>query len=166
MDETPGGALAQRTCGTVVLLGNISVELLKLDSLIAEFGWVLKRAAGFGRLRDLSNDDHVIAVLFDANALHLSWIEALNSVQEAASSALSIVCHRFSDRINWPELAEAGAYHALRLPLDECELRQSLGFVCAAKNHHVRNVIPLRPVDRAKILTTSHNRAHAAGSAA
>lgn len=158
--------MAPMTYRTVALLGNISVDRLKLDSLVAELGCSLKRAEGFDQLRRLSINEQVVAVLVDANALHLSWIEALEFVLKAASRALPIVCHRFSDRICWPELAAAGAYHALPLPLDPGEVRQSLGFVLAAKNHHSRNVVPLLSADRAKSVTNSHNRARSAGSAA
>jgi DNA-binding NtrC family response regulator len=142
------------------------VEPLKLDPLIAEFGWSLKRAAGFDQLRELSIDEQVIAVLLDANTLHLSWAEALRSVLQVDSKALPIVCHGFSDRINWPQLAGAGAYHSLWLPLDPGEVRQSLAFVWAAKNRHSSNVISLRPVDRAKYISSGRHLARSASSAA
>jgi hypothetical protein len=42
-------------------------------------------------------------------------------------------------------LAEAGAFHALALPFDSSEIRQSLGFVWSARLRRLANVVPLRP---------------------
>src|SRR5436190_7354321 len=120
-------------CETVVVLGNISVEYLELDSLVAQLGCSLKRATSLDQLCDLSVHEQVAVVLLDANTLQISWNEALGVVRKAASAALPIVCHRSSERINWPMLAEAGAYHALLLPLNSDEVRQSLGFALVAK---------------------------------
>ena len=164
--STSGSALAPATRGTVVLLGNLSVEHPRLDPLVEEIGWSLKRVESFDQLRDSGTGEQGAAVLLDAIALRLSWVEAVKSVLEASSMALPIVCHRFSDRIAWPELAGAGAFHALLLPLDPGELRQSLGFVSAARSHHFPNVVPMRPAEREKGQANTHNVARRAGSAA
>ena len=152
-------------CETVVVFGNISVEYLAFDSLVAQCGCSLKRATSLDQLSDLSVHEQVAVVLFDANTLQISWIEALGVVRKAASTALPIVCHRSSERINWPVLAEAGAYHALLLPLNSGEVRQSLGFALAAKKRHPENVVPLRSAERkTSPLDLSHRVCMAGGS--
>lgn len=59
----------------------------------------------------------------------LSWSEGLRSVKAAAPGALPILCHRFGEAVDWPQAANAGAFHSLLLPFDLREVRQSLGFV-------------------------------------
>jgi hypothetical protein len=71
----------------------------------------------------------------------LSWEEALRLVIDAAPDALPVLCHGFSDVLYLPDLADAGAFHAMRLPLHADEVRQSLGFVWAAQGRH-KNRVP------------------------
>lgn len=104
-----------------------------LDRVAKEFGWEVERACSLDDLRELNGQFKAVAVLFEAKAFEMPWRHAVKSVLAAAPAALPIVCHRFSEEIGWPELAEAGAFHALPLPLEESELRQSLSFVWAAR---------------------------------
>jgi len=127
---------------TVVLFGNFAVEHPLLDQAARQFGWSLMVAKSVGRLRDLGSKRNVVAVLCDLSALASPWNEALQAVRSAVPKALPIVCQRFSDTDVWPELAEAGAFHSISLPLNPCEVRQSLGFVWAAR--HARR--PVEPV--------------------
>jgi hypothetical protein len=116
-------------CGTVIFLGNLATKCVPLDKFALEFGWLLETTVGIDGLRNVSDP---AAVLFHPKALGLSWDIALRSVLDAVPDALPIVCHTSSDVIDWPQLASAGAFHSLLLPLDPNELRQSLGFVQAA----------------------------------
>jgi hypothetical protein len=134
--------------GTIVFLGSPQVETGALVDLAPEFGWSLEIAAGLDALRELSAGGNLVAVLFDAHALGLPWKHALDLVRGAAAPALPIPCHRLSDRVNWPELAEAGAFHALALPFDRSEVRQSLGFVSVAGNRPAANVLSISSVER------------------
>ena len=119
--------------GTIALLGDVNIEPAVLGVLAANFSWAVDRAATLGSLRDLSATENVVAVFFEAGNLGISWNDALESVLTAAPRALPIVCTGFSESIRWPELAEAGAFHELRLPIDEGEARRCLGFIWAAK---------------------------------
>jgi DNA-binding NtrC family response regulator len=119
---------------TVVFFGNFAVEQRLLDQAAVPFGWSIKIAKSISRLRDLGAKSDVVAVLSDLALLAEPWNEALKAVRCAAPKALPIVCQRFSDTILWPELAEAGAFHSVTLPLNPCEVRQSFGFVWAARN--------------------------------
>jgi hypothetical protein len=124
------GDMAQ---GTVVLAGVLPVEHVALDRLVGEFGWSLNEASSLCRVAELNVDHTVVTVLFSPHDLALPWDQALRAVLEAAPNALPILCHGFADAVDWPQLAEAGAFHSLRLPLDIREVRQSLGFVWEAK---------------------------------
>ncbi len=117
---------------TVLLLGSLPANAASLDMLVAQFGWSLETASDFRCLRGLNADRNLVAVLFEAGMWSLEWSEALQLVRHAAPSAFPILCHRFSDHLDWPTLADAGAFHAMRLPLVANEVRQSLGFVWAA----------------------------------
>jgi len=121
------------TPGSVVLLGSLPAETPTLNRLVHEFGWSLDTAADFGQFRRLLTVRRPVSILLDANGLGLPCKVALDGVREIDSQALIIVCHRFSDSVDWHELAGAGAFHALALPFDSGEVRQSLAFVWAAR---------------------------------
>ena len=150
--------------GTVVLAGGLPVERLALDLLIADFGWSFEEADSLSCLAELNSRRNVVAVLFSPRNLELPWDEALSGVLKAAPGAMPILCHGFADMIDWPQAAEAGAFHSLRLPFDLREVRQSLGFVWAAKRHP--GIVPIhRRLQRRRGVTkpTSEACAQAAG---
>lgn len=119
--------------GTVALLGEVNIELAVFGILAANFSWAVDRAATLCSLREMSATENVVAVLFDARNLGVSWNDALESVLAAAPTALPIVCTGFSESVRWPELADAGAFHELLVPINEGEARRCLGFIWAAK---------------------------------
>jgi hypothetical protein len=127
--------------GTVVLAGNARINHPALDLLVAEFGWSLKRTENLGCLAELSATDSLVAVLFSPKDLDLSWDQALRSILDAAPGALPILCHGFAETIDWPQAAEAGAFHSLLVPFDLREVRQSLEFVRSANVSAVRDAL-------------------------
>jgi hypothetical protein len=127
------GPWVNMAMGAVALLGNLNIDHEVFDAVAAEFDCDVEQATSLSGLRKISAVRNIVAVLFDAPALGLSWKDALKFVMDAAPSALPIVCAGFSHSIPWPELADDGAYHLLRLPIDESEVRHSLGFIWAAK---------------------------------
>ena len=121
------------TRGTVVLVGTLPVEQLALDRLVAEFGWAIEMVPNLDCLDELNRQRNLVAVLFNPEDLTLRWEACLQSVLKAAPQALPILCHGFADRIHWPQVAEAGAFHSLLLPFRESEFRHTLGFISGAK---------------------------------
>jgi DNA-binding NtrC family response regulator len=119
--------------GTVALLGNLNIDRAVFDGVAAEYGWSVIQAENLQVLKDISGTRDVVAVLFDASCLGLSWQDGLERVLESSPRALPIACAGFSEVIPWPEMAEAGAFHELRRPIEASEVRTSLGFVWAAK---------------------------------
>ncbi len=118
---------------TVALLGNLNIDRNVFDTVAAEFDLRVEQVQTLRALREKSASRNVAAVLFSARTLGVSWNEALQSVLAAAPGALPVVCPGFSEAIRWPELADAGAFHELHLPIDESEARHSLGFIWAAR---------------------------------
>ncbi len=116
-----------------------------LADLAGEFGWSVDTATDFNGLKELRRNRNVVAILFDSRSLGLSVLQALESARAIAPQAQLIPCYRFSEVVNWPDLAEAGAFHALALPFDTREIRQSLGFVWSARLRKTANVVPMRP---------------------
>jgi len=51
-----------------------------------------------------------------------------------------VACHGLAESIDWPELCDAGAFHALGLPLNEDEVRSSLGFIAQSLMRHEDSV--------------------------
>jgi hypothetical protein len=118
--------------GTVVLVGNLSSGALR--RLAPKFDWLVEEAHSFKHLEEICDRHRVVAVLFEPYSFGISWPRALQSVLDSAPAALPIVCHRISDVIDWPTLADAGAFHAIPVPLNESEVRLSLGFVWGARS--------------------------------
>ena len=95
----------------------------------AEFEWTIKAVQGVQFVATMN----LAAVLFHRQALAAdSWMEALSQLRSMLPATPLIVCHGFSDSIDWPQLCEAGAFHHLHLPLIANEVRQSFGFVWQA----------------------------------
>ncbi len=130
------------TNGTVVLAGSLPVEYLALDLLVPQFEWSLRECSNLRGVAELNTDHNLVAVLFNPRSLGLSWDRALHGVLNAAPGALPILCHAFSEAIDWPQVAEAGAFYSLLLPFAMDEVRRSLGFVSDAKSRSA--VIPIR----------------------
>jgi len=117
--------------GTVVLVGTLASGALR--RLAPKFDWLIEQACSFERLEEISARCRVVAVFFEPYSFGISWPLALQSVLDSAPDALPIACHRISEVIDWPTLADAGAFHAIPLPLSESEVRLSLGFVWGAR---------------------------------
>ncbi|MGA2715630.1 MAG: hypothetical protein ABSG41_21230 [Bryobacteraceae bacterium] len=87
--------------------------------------------------------ENTAAVLFHPDALGpgYSWHDAIRLLRLALPGVRVIACHGFSESIDWPELCDAGAFHALWLPLKGNEVRQSLGFVLS-RERRLSEAIP------------------------
>jgi DNA-binding NtrC family response regulator len=117
--------------GTVILVGSLPIERFVLGCLASEFELAFQEVSN---LQNCPNPpDDVVAVLFNPSSLGLPWDEALRSVLKTFPRAFPILCHGFADHIDWPEMADAGAFHSIPVPFSVAELRQSLGFVWGAK---------------------------------
>jgi len=116
--------------GTILVLGNISDRTL--DGVAAEFGWSVEWANSYERFVEAAKEREIIAVLFERQVFDLTCEAALRMLRDTLPAALPIVCVRLSDVIDWPNLASAGAFHTVLLPMAKDEVRQTLGFVWAA----------------------------------
>jgi len=119
--------------GTVVLFGSPPIERLVLDCLESEFGLSFREVDNLRDFPNLNPPGDVVAVLFSPSSLGLRWDEALTSVLKTFPRAFPILCDGFADYTDWPEVADAGAFHSIPVPFSVAELRQSLGFVWGAK---------------------------------
>jgi len=125
---------ARMAKGTVVLLGSLPIERLVLDLFVSEFGFSFNEVASLQAVREINLHEDIAAVLFNPNSLGLEWEDALRSVVNAFPGAFPILCHGFADRIDWPKMADAGAFHSVPVPFSVAELRQSLGYVWGAQH--------------------------------
>jgi hypothetical protein len=135
----------------VAMAGISTNEEAALDRLAAEFGWSLRRVAGIRQVEDLIAAGDLVAVLFSPYGLGLTWEQALHAVQALAPGAFPIVCHGFAEPIDWPQLAEAGVFHALRLPFHLSEVRQSFGFVREARSRSQESAARTPAVELSKL---------------
>jgi DNA-binding NtrC family response regulator len=118
--------------GIVVLLGSLRLDRPAMDHLVSVFGYSVQEVSTLRHLENLG--DTLVAVFFSPQAMGLECDEALQHVLTAAPGALPIVCHGFSETLDWPRLVDAGAFHSLPMPFSAAEIRQTLGFVWAAKS--------------------------------
>jgi hypothetical protein len=129
--------------GSVIVLGGLPFEAPTLRHLVPEFGWSLQFAEDLEGLRELTANCNPIAIVIEPASLGLSCQQALTAVRQIDSRPLLIPCYRFSEVLSWPELADAGAFHALALPLDAGEVRQSLAFVWSARFRGTKAVLTM-----------------------
>jgi hypothetical protein len=134
--------------GIVLLAGSLPVDHVAFDRLVAEFGWAFKEADGIHSLSELSVNHNLAVVLFSPKHFALPWRQALRAVLDAAPLALPILCHTFAEPIDWPQAADAGAFHSLHLPFDVREVRQSLGYAWGAKRRLATISMRRRPNPR------------------
>ena len=131
--------------GIVVLFGDLPVERKAFDPLVSQFGWSVKEIRTVRDLAQANLDYDLIAVLFDPQRLSLPWDKVLRSILDKAPRTLPVLCHRFAEMIDWPKMAEAGVFHSLQWPLNQGEVRQSLGFVWGATRHSKAISMYIRP---------------------
>jgi hypothetical protein len=117
----------------IAILGLLDIDRAVFDHAAGEFGWSVEYSPDLLTLRQKTISTDVLAVVFNAPTLEVSWREALEAVLRSAPRALPIVGAAFSETVPSDELAEAGAFHELRLPIDPGEVRRTLGFIWAAK---------------------------------
>ena len=118
-----------------------------METLAAESGWSFEHAGNLRQLQEIGSTRDVVAVLIEAATLGMPPAEALQAVSEALPKTLPILCHKASENIQWTQLADAGAFHALLLPLRASEVRQTLGFVWEAqRRRRSRAALRNRPI--------------------
>ena len=123
---------------TVVFLGDFSDTRVPLEALAAKFGWAMESILCQSELSALHTTRDVVAVFFRHPAAGMNWQSALETVLNAAPAAAAVVCHRFAEKVSWPEMANAGAFLPLALPFHPDEVRQILGFIADAVDRRHR----------------------------
>jgi DNA-binding NtrC family response regulator len=130
------------TDNLIVLPGLARFDLQTLRPVAEEFGWDVKT------VHDLSSataevDSGTAAVLFHCSALGTStWVEAVRALKALLPETRLVACHGFSEPVEWPALCDAGAFHALWLPLKENEVRKSFGFVLQDRQRLENEALP------------------------
>jgi len=119
--------------GIIVVLGAIPFADQIVRVAAAEYGWPLKLAQSVSALENLGKHFDIAAVVFRLREWHMDPRQTIREIRVAAPRARPILVHRFTDPFSWPEMAVAGAYHAIRVPFALAEVRQSFGFVWAAR---------------------------------
>jgi hypothetical protein len=137
------------TDNLIVLPGIARFDLQTLRPVAEEFGWDVKTVYGLNNAAATAND-RTAALLFHCSAIGTpTWIEAVRTVKAMLPEISLVVCHGFSEPVDWPALCEAGAFHALWLPLKENEVRKSFGFVLQSRQRledlSLPRAVPLGP---------------------
>lgn len=119
----------------IVVPGLARLDLQPLQAVAAEFGWTVNVVHDLPDLADAQADGKTAAVLFhrDAFGVDCSWLEAVRLLKLVVPGVRLVACHGFPEQIDWPRLCDAGAFHALWLPLKQNEIRKSLGFISEAE---------------------------------
>ena len=124
------------TGSIMVLPGSAGIDLLTLRRVAADFGWTAEVVYELCEAAFIEASRQIVAVLFSSDALGpgKSWLETIRALRLALPKLRLVACHSFTESIDWPELCDAGAFHALWLPLKEDEVRRTLGFIWAAES--------------------------------
>lgn len=124
----------------IVTSGLVRIDPDTMRSVAQEFGWTVKSAHYMAEASQNVTSD-TAAIFFHRTALGIdcTLLDAVRDVRSAFPEIPSIVCHGFSEPIDWPSLCAAGAFHAVWLPLKESEVRKSLGFVSAVRRRVTTN---------------------------
>jgi hypothetical protein len=124
----------------IVMPGSARLDLQALQAVAGEFGWAVRVTD------DLHEAGSAQAVLFHRDALGpgCSWLDAVRQLRLALPEVRLVACHGLWESIDWPVLCDAGAFHALGLPLRSNEVRQSLGFISSADKITGRRLTPIR----------------------
>lgn len=128
------------------------IDTVMVARAARSFGW---NATPVQSLRDLQciDSDRIAAVLFDCKADGGNWFTSAARLRVAAPGVRLIACHHFSDELDWPALCDAGVFHAIRIPLREEELRQSLGYAWALDRQALESrKLPVVAMSRAAAL--------------
>jgi DNA-binding NtrC family response regulator len=115
----------------IVMPGTRRINFSVLQAVAGNFGWMVGSSSDTGEVT--ASEPVAALVSRDALAPGQTWAETLRQLRLALPGIRLITCHGFSDPIDWQELSEAGAFHAIHVPLKENELRQALGFVWKAE---------------------------------
>jgi hypothetical protein len=119
----------------VIMPGSSGLDLRALRRVAREFEWAVDVAADVCEVAAARKRRTPVALLVLGDALGpaCSWVEMVRLIRLTLPDVRLVACHGFSDPIHWPELSDAGAFHSLRLPLTENELRQGFGFLWEAE---------------------------------
>ena len=126
----------------ILAFGSARVDLPNLRCAAEEFAWTVKSAHSVSQVAS-ENTSETVAIFFHKSAVDpdCSWAEAIRYIGNAFPGLAIIVCHGFSEPIDWPALCAVGAFHAVWLPLKQCEVRKSLGFVSEARRRAASPVL-------------------------
>lgn len=150
---------------SIVVLGDEITRQPGLASVVGQFDWNPEIAIDLDGLVKLCFQRDIVAVLLQSQAIDLPWKQALAAVRQAVPEAAVLLCHRFSEAIDWSEASVAGAFGLLHVPLSLSELRQNLGFVWAARNKRL-HVIPSGAAETSRIGKSRVVRAHTSANVA
>lgn len=115
--------------------GEFGINFPVIQSAADKWGWIVHEMNSLQDVAAAQESLKPVAVYFHREAVcrGCSWSESLRRLRMVLPDSRLIACHTFKDPIDWSELSRAGAFHALRFPLRETEISQSLGFVWAAE---------------------------------
>jgi len=121
----------------IVMPGSARLDIQALQAVAGEFGWAVRVAD------DLRQAGAAQTVFFHRDALGpgCSWLDAVRQLKLALPDAKLVACHGLWESIDWPELCDAGAFHAIGLPLNANEVRKSLGFISSAQKINRRRLV-------------------------
>jgi ActR/RegA family two-component response regulator len=119
----------------IVVPGMGDLDLTTLSRVAADFGWTVQVGHDLRQTAELVAQLSTVAIFanHDAVGAGFSWLEIIRVLRRTLPDARLVVCHGFGDVFDWTQLCNAGAFHALQLPLQDPELRQSLGFIWEAE---------------------------------
>lgn len=120
----------------LLLAGDFSWQRVDVAALASGFDWEVQVAAAL--LPDSGADD-VRAVFCHVDGDDFRPIEEARRLYPRARI---VACSRFRCTVDWDRMEASGAFHHLRLPFEEQEVKLSLGFLATAMAKDASAVAP------------------------
>jgi hypothetical protein len=116
----------------LVLLGDFAEGQTMLSRLAWKFGWSIRKAATSRDLRQVAREAQVVGVFLNTARWQGDVRGRVRETCSAAAGGRVVACHRFRDANRFDHELPDGTFYTLALPLDESEVRQSLGYLSEA----------------------------------
>jgi AmiR/NasT family two-component response regulator len=122
----------------VVLFGDFSEEPVDIRQIGSEFSWSVTEAASFREVRAAYYRNPIAAIVIQAHSISAPLQSVLEELAILAPGARLIVSYKAGDAGLLRDIIDSGACGAVMSPLNETELRQTLGFAWAARRNRAR----------------------------
>ena len=117
----------------VILVGDFVGERVSFNELATQFSWSVRQLPDLAHVDAVCHREPIVAILIQMQSFSEPRSDAIRDLQLAAPGVPLIVCHRAGNK-EIVGITDDEVFTTLLSPLKDSELRQTLGFVWAARH--------------------------------